>query len=102
MSQMQQRLIEFSLRLASLTSGQARLSHRTLRSLLVSLLLFLSHNTGISPIESAVYGINKVHNLADIVQRPTSHPFVKSSQRVKEQSLLVLFKPKGLYMLTQF
>ena len=39
----------------------------------------VSHSTGISPIESVVYGIKWGHNLAGIVECPTSHPLVKSS-----------------------
>ena len=37
------------------------------------------NNTGISSIESVLYGIKWGHSLAGIVECPTSHPLVKSS-----------------------
>ena len=39
----------------------------------------VSNNTGISSIESVLYGIKWAHSLARIVECPTSHPLVKSS-----------------------
>lgn len=39
----------------------------------------VSNNTGISSIESVLYGIKWGHSLAGIVDCPTSHPLVKSS-----------------------
>ena len=39
----------------------------------------ISNNTGISPIESVVYGIKWGHSLAGIVECPTGYPLVKSS-----------------------
>ena len=39
----------------------------------------VSNNTGISSIESVLYGIKWAHSLAGIVECRTSHPLVKSS-----------------------
>ena len=39
----------------------------------------VKNDTGISPIECVVYSIRWGHNLADIEESPTGHPFVKSS-----------------------
>ena len=54
----------------------------------------ISNNTGISPIESVVYGIKWGHSLASIVECPTGHPFVKSSLEGARRKLARPVQPK--------
>ena len=54
----------------------------------------VSHNTGISSIQSVLYGIKWVHSLAGIVECPTSHPLVKSSLEGSTTKLARPVQPK--------
>ena len=54
----------------------------------------ISNNTGISSIESVVYGIKWGHSLAGIVDCPTSHPLVKSSLEGARRKLARPVQPK--------
>ena len=57
-----------------------RVAHKpitTLRQLLT--VISVNNNTGVSSIESVLYGIKWAHSLAGIVECSTSHPLVKSS-----------------------
>ena len=54
----------------------------------------ISNNTGISCIESVVYGIKWGHSLARIVDCPTSHPLVKSSLEGARRKLARPVQPK--------
>ena len=54
----------------------------------------ISNNTGISPIESVVYGIKWGHSLAGIVECPTGHPLVKSSLEGARRKLARPVQPK--------
>ena len=54
----------------------------------------ISNNTGISPIESVVYGIKWGHSLAGIVECPTGHPLVKSSLEGARRKLALPVQPK--------
>ena len=54
----------------------------------------ISNNTGISPIESVVYGIKWGHSLAGIVECPTGHPLVKSSLEGARRRLARPLQPK--------
>ena len=54
----------------------------------------VSNNTGISSIESVLYGIKWAHSLAGIVECPSSHPFVKSSLEGARRKLACPVQPK--------
>ena len=54
----------------------------------------VSNNTGISSIESVLYGIKWGHSLAGIVDCPTSHPLVKSSLEGARRKLARPVQPK--------
>ena len=54
----------------------------------------VSNNTGISSIESVLYGINWGHSLAGIVDCPNSHPLVKSSLEGARRQLARPVEPK--------
>ena len=54
----------------------------------------VSNNTGISSIESVLYGIKWAHSLAGIVECPTSHPLVKSSLEGARRKLACPVQPK--------
>ena len=54
----------------------------------------VSNNTGISSIESVLYGIKWGHSLAWIVDCPTSHPLVKSSLEGARRKLARPVQPK--------
>ena len=54
----------------------------------------VSHNTGISSIQSVLYGIKWAHSLAGIVECPTSHPLVKSSLEGSTTKLARPVQPK--------
>ena len=54
----------------------------------------ISNNTGISCIESVVYGIKWGQSLAGIVDCPTSHPLVKSSLEGARRKLARPVQPK--------
>ena len=55
----------------------------------------VSNNTGISSIESVLYGIKWGHSLAGIVDCPTSHPLVKSSLEGARRKFAHSVQPKG-------
>ena len=54
----------------------------------------VNNNTGISNIESVLYGIKWGHSLAGIVDCPTSHPLVKSSLEGARRKLARPVQPK--------
>ena len=54
----------------------------------------VSNNTGISSIESVLYGIKWGENLAGIVESPTGHPLVKSSLEGARRKLARPVQPK--------
>ena len=54
----------------------------------------VSNNTGISSIESVLYGIKWGHSLAGIVDCPTSHPIVKPSLEGARRKLAGPVQPK--------
>ena len=55
----------------------------------------VSYNTGISSIESVLYGIKWCHNLGGIVESPTTgHPLVKSSLEGARRKLARPVQPK--------
>ena len=58
------------------------------------IVISVSNNTGISSIESVLYGIKWGHSLAGIVDCPTSHPLVKSSLEGARRKLARPVQPK--------
>ena len=54
----------------------------------------VSNNTGISSIESVLYGVKWAHSLAGRVECPTSHPLVKSSLEGAGRKLACPVQPK--------
>ena len=59
----------------------------------------VSNNTGISSIESVLYGIKWGHSLAGIVDYPSSHPFDKSSLEGARRKLARPVQPKELIII---